>query len=390
MTGTGAATRHAAPGIWWLAFGYFASYIGFSALVTAITHNLLSAQRSASGFAILPAASFGVLATSLAGITLLGWWRYVRTRRYGGLTVPFASAETLRSGLCYAAIIETTILAYSFREASIVFALLLMRGGVLAIAPIVDRLGRRRVHWSSWGALALSLLAVWVALLGAGSHRLTFAVLLNLAAYLTGYFFRLGHMTTHAKREDDALNRRFFVEETLVATTALVACQVLCAIVGGTPALLEIRRGFADLLGGPAAGVGALVGVCYGCLGLFGSLIYLDCRENTFCIPVNRAASLLAGVVASFALTRLAGLPLVSGRQLAGAAIMLCAIALLAMRGQPARVPQMTFDPLQRIFLFVCSGNTSRSPMAQAVCTAEIARRLGIPIDATDRAPVGR
>jgi protein-tyrosine-phosphatase len=388
MSRTGAASRHAASGIWWLAFGYFASYIWFSALVTAITHGLLSPQRSASGFAILPAASLGVLATSMAGITALGWWRYVGTRRYGRLMVPFPSDETLRSGLCYAAIIETTILAYSFRTASIVFALLLMRGGVLTIAPIVDRLGRRRVHWSSWGALALSLLAVRLALLGAGPQRLTFEVLLNLAAYLTGYFFRLGYMTVHAKCEDDDVNRRFFVEETLVAAIALVAFQVACAAVGGAPALLEIRHGFADLLGGAASGPGALVGVCYGCLGLFGSLIYLDCRENTFCIPVNRAASLLAGVVASYALTRLAGMPPVGGEQLAGAAIILCAIALLALRGQPVRVPQATFVPLQRIFLFVCSGNTSRSPMAQAICTAEIARRLGIPMEATDRAPV--
>ena len=168
-----------------------------------------------------------------------------------------------------------------------------MRGGVLTIAPIVDRLGHRRVHWSSWGALALSLLAVRLAFSGAGSHRLTFAVLLNLAAYLTSYFFRLGYMTARAKCDDGAVNRRFFVEETLTATIALVACQAACAIVGAGPALLEIRRGFADLLGGPATGPAVVVGVCYGCLGLFGSLIYLDCRENTFCIPVNRAASLL-------------------------------------------------------------------------------------------------
>jgi molybdate transport system ATP-binding protein len=35
---------------------------------------------------------------------------------------------------------------------------------------------------------------------------------------------------------------------------------------------------------------------------------------------------------------------------------------------------------LQRLFVFVCSGNTSRSPIAQAVCNAEIARRLKVPL----------
>jgi protein-tyrosine phosphatase len=36
---------------------------------------------------------------------------------------------------------------------------------------------------------------------------------------------------------------------------------------------------------------------------------------------------------------------------------------------------------IQRLFLFVCSGNTSRSPMAQAICNAEIAKRLKIPLE---------
>jgi molybdate transport system ATP-binding protein len=40
---------------------------------------------------------------------------------------------------------------------------------------------------------------------------------------------------------------------------------------------------------------------------------------------------------------------------------------------------------LQRLFLFVCAGNTSRSPMAQAICNAEIAGRLGVPLESLDR-----
>jgi ABC-type Fe3+/spermidine/putrescine transport system ATPase subunit/protein-tyrosine-phosphatase len=40
---------------------------------------------------------------------------------------------------------------------------------------------------------------------------------------------------------------------------------------------------------------------------------------------------------------------------------------------------------LQRLFLFVCAGNTSRSPMAQAICNAQIASRLGVPLESLDR-----
>jgi molybdate transport system ATP-binding protein len=42
-------------------------------------------------------------------------------------------------------------------------------------------------------------------------------------------------------------------------------------------------------------------------------------------------------------------------------------------------------DTLRRLFIFVCHGNTIRSPMAQAICNAEIAGRLGVPLDSLDR-----
>ena len=38
----------------------------------------------------------------------------------------------------------------------------------------------------------------------------------------------------------------------------------------------------------------------------------------------------------------------------------------------------------QRLFLFVCSGNTCRSPMAAAIANAEIATRLGIPTNSLE------
>ncbi|HWN11948.1 MAG TPA: ATP-binding cassette domain-containing protein [Pyrinomonadaceae bacterium] len=39
---------------------------------------------------------------------------------------------------------------------------------------------------------------------------------------------------------------------------------------------------------------------------------------------------------------------------------------------------------LRRVFVFVCSGNTSRSPMAQAICNDAIAKRLGVPLEALE------
>lgn len=42
-------------------------------------------------------------------------------------------------------------------------------------------------------------------------------------------------------------------------------------------------------------------------------------------------------------------------------------------------------ETLRRLFVFVCHGNTVRSPMAQAICNAEIAGRLGVPLESLDR-----
>jgi molybdate transport system ATP-binding protein len=42
-------------------------------------------------------------------------------------------------------------------------------------------------------------------------------------------------------------------------------------------------------------------------------------------------------------------------------------------------------EALQRLFVFVCQANTMRSAMAQAICNAEIAARLGVPVEALAR-----
>jgi molybdate transport system ATP-binding protein len=48
-------------------------------------------------------------------------------------------------------------------------------------------------------------------------------------------------------------------------------------------------------------------------------------------------------------------------------------------------VQPVLLDTLRRLFVFVCHGNTVRSPMAQVICNAEIAGRFGVPLAALDR-----
>jgi hypothetical protein len=58
-------------------------------------------------------------------------------------------------------------------------------------------------------------------------------------------------------------------------------------------------------------------------------LIYLDRRENTFCIPLNRSASLLAGLAASYGIAFLVGERPPNAGELIGAALI--ALAILAL-----------------------------------------------------------
>ena len=373
--------------VWSLALGYFGAYVFYSALVRAATSSA-ALGPPVSGIALLPGAALGTAFTMTATIWLLGWWKYAGTRQVAGVAIPFPRRSTLIAGLSFAVIIWTTSIAYSFPGISIVFALLLMRGGVLILAPVIDRVSHRRVHWDAWAALGLSLAALAIAFAEVGSYRFTLAATLNLAGYLAGYTFRLRQMTRQAKSEDADVNRRFFVEESLVAMVALVTVPAVFALLGAGDAGLQLRHGFVAVLISPLANPALLVGVTYGILAVFGTLIYLECSENTFCVVVNRGSSLLSGVVASYGLVLLIGAPGLSAMQLAATGIVLAAMALLAVSRLRTVAAPARPVVVQRIVLFVCGGNTSRSPMAQAICNSTIAQRLLIPLEAMTDAPV--
>jgi hypothetical protein len=65
--------------------------------------------------------------------------------------------------------------------------------------------------------------------------------------------------------------------------------------------------------------------------GIFGGLIFLDKRENSFTVPVNRSASILAGVIASFSLAAWVGGRPPSPYEFVGAALEIAAILFLSI-----------------------------------------------------------
>jgi protein-tyrosine-phosphatase len=373
--------------IWWLALGYFAFYAPYSFLIKMLTSERWpGVDGPVSGFRLLPAVTISTAFVLLAVVTLKGWWSYASRRELWARRMLVPPAAVVLSGIGTAVIIATTTLAFTFTGVSIIFALLLMRGGVLIIAPGVDLLFRRRVRWFSWIALGLTLPAVALALLDDKNYHLTSVAALTIGAYLAGYLLRLPCVTSLAKQEDKEITRRYFVDEAIVAIFVLNAAPVVLALIGQGEIMSELRHGFADIFAANNVTVPAiLIGALYAGLYCFGTLIYLDCRENTFCIPLNRASSLLAGLVATLSLAVFFGQAFPSPAQLGGAGLIVLALLFLSPLHHIDRyLPFLKPRPMpavqpERLFLFVCSGNTCRSPMAAALANAEIARRMRIP-----------
>lgn len=325
--------RFAELGIWWYAFGYFAIYIPYSALTKALSDGLVPGQAGKlSGFILLPALGIGSMLANWAAISALGWWRFSGRRRVLGIAIPWPGPWTLAAGLCTALIIPTTSLAYTFTGVSILFIMLLMRGGVLIIAPVVDFVSGRRVHWYSWTALGLAFAALWVGFAGRG-YAVTAVALVNAGVYVTAYFVRLRAMSRIAKSDDLASRMRYFVEEQIVAPPVNVVLLALFAVCGSGEAMLRTREGFTIFFGmAPAvAGVALFAGALSQLTGICGTLTLMDRRENTFCVPVNRASSILSGIFASLLLWAFAGARPLAASEYGGAALIVLAMGVLSL-----------------------------------------------------------
>ena len=328
--------------IWGFAFGYFASYVPYSALAKAVSSGRIGGE-AVPGVELLPVSGAASLVGMFTFITLMGWWRHANRVSIGRLSIPFPTRWTFMSGLCTSAIIATTTLAYTFEGVSIVFMMLLMRGGVLILAPLIDALTGRRVRWFSAIGLALSLAALLVAFLedkdaGFGLSELA---MLDVGIYLLSYFIRLRFMTRIAKSDDADQRTRYFVEEQMVGTPMLMLFLAACAIIDRGQFMHLLRDGFTTFFTRPPSIVatGVVIGLFSQGTGIFGGLVLLDKRENTYCVPVNRCSSILAGVAASYlAMATLGGKP-PSTYELAGAGLILLAILTLTipvLRKRPA------------------------------------------------------
>lgn len=311
-------------------------------LVTSTVHPDLG--RAPTGLETLPASLIINLVLTYLLIWLSGWHRDANAIELAGKRVPVPTRYTLVSGFGTALILFTVPLSFTFENVSIPFIQLLMRGDILLIAPLVDIAFGRKVRWWSWVALAMVLVALVITLSDRGGLHLPPLAIATVILYTLGYFLRLAVMTKVSKTGDPASIRKYFVEEKMIALPASVAALALLSWSGLGSQASELEWGFVavwtDPVIVPLFGIGATLTV----ISVLSIVILLDARENAYCVPLERAASLLAGVGGSLLLAWFWGLPHPRPAELVGAGILIGAIVLLSVaprlsrRVVPARV----------------------------------------------------
>ena len=316
----------------WIVF-YLLLYLP-NAMITKLITSQTDAGlgRPLTGLETLPASLTISLVLTYLFIWLSGWHRDANGVQLAGKRIPIPTRYTFLSGLGTALILFTVPLSFTIKDVSIPFMQLLMRGDILIIAPVVDFIFGRKVRWWSWVALVMVLIAMSITLFDRGGLNLPPIAIATIILYTLGYFIRLMVMTKTAKNGDPATVRRYFVEEKIIALPlAIVALAILAASGIGGGGENELHWGFVEVWSSDAMWPIFWIGFTLTIISVVAIIILLDPRENAYCVPLERAASLVAGIGAAILLAWFFGLEAPLTAELVGAGILIAAIVLLSV-----------------------------------------------------------
>jgi hypothetical protein len=311
---------------------YFASYlpnIVLTRLATATPREDLG--RALTGLETLPSTLIMNMLLTYLFIWLSGWHRDAHGRQLGPVRIPLPTRYTFLSGIGTALILCTVPLSFTLTDVSIPFIQLLMRGDILIIAPLVDLMFGRRVRWWSWSALVLVAAALFLVVRQRGGFHLSPLAITTVVLYTLGYFLRLAVMTRVAKRGDPALVRQYFVEEKVIALPLSILALATLSLAGLGSQSGELTFGFVEVWTDPVFWPLAGVAVTLTIVSVFAAIILLDPHENSYCVPLERSTSLVAGLAAAYILHWGWSMPRPTGTEMLGSGLLIFAIVLLTV-----------------------------------------------------------
>jgi hypothetical protein len=317
-------------------------YIAGTRLLSSEPHGGMAVALT--GPQILPFTLIFAMLAMYAFLWISRWSRAAHHRRIGSWTFPVPSRSTMLAGVGTAFILTTVPLSLTFPGVSIPFVQVLMRGDALVVAPIVDRINGRKIHWYSNLALVLVAAALAVTIWGRGGLNIPFLCLLTILLNVVGYFLRLMVMTRSAKNADPIAMRRYFTEEQLVAYPVALVIVGALAWMGGVKPLLDLRWGFTAAWEQSAAWLIVPLAMMVAAQGVVAATILLSKHENAYCVPLERSASVIGGVAAAWLLAWTKGYPSPTGVEMIGVGLLIAAIVLLSIgarlkRKTPAEAP---------------------------------------------------
>jgi hypothetical protein len=320
---------------------YFLTYAPYALVVKLVsTRPDSSLGRPLTGLELLPVT---LVVSSLLIILFLlvsGWWRDMPMKRIGAVPVPWPRRGMWVAGVGAAMLLVTVPLSYTFPNVNIPTVQLLMRGDVLVIAPLVDLLSRRRVYWYSWAALALVLAALVINVGGRGAFDFPALLIVIVLVYTIGYFLRLAVMSRLAKSGDDRDLRAYFVEERVVSIPVALGTLGAIAVLTHSDQGRQLAWGFTSAWWSDAMPWLLVISVALFLITIFAALILLSKHENSYCVPLERSASILAGLAVVFILSTLFGFKPAAPTEVISAVLLVAAIFILTLGPNTRRRPR--------------------------------------------------
>ena len=263
-------------------------------------------------------STIGGASIPLIVILVRKWYKFKSAQliHWGKIKFPSEFLYILPAGLCTAIVVVFTTLMYSFKDVSIMVAMIIMRGSIIVIGRIVDAiqikqgiLHKKVYAEENWGVF-LAVLAVAADLVFVKTGDFAFMsnpwAMFVLCTYVVAYAFRIYIMNYFKNTRPPHMHYEtkgyFAIEQIFFMITALILAVIIFhwpnSLGGNVPVIQEFRNTITHP--NPFWAWAILGGTAYGLMAFFSVFVFMfKGRTATFSSLVNRLTTLIAGTVAT-------------------------------------------------------------------------------------------